>query len=187
MSGRLFIISAPSGAGKTTIVKRVCKELPSLILGISCTTRPPRSSEIEGADYYFLTEQAFEEMVLKEAFLEHTRHFGYSYGTLKKEVHSRMEEGKSIILVIDTEGALFIKKQIPSAVLIFIDVPSMEELELRLHQRSTEDPLLIQKRLSKAKDELAVQHHYDYRIVNENINDAVEKLKSIIIAENNKI
>ena len=187
MSGKLFVISAPSGAGKTTIVKKVRKQMKNVELSISCTTRPPREGERDGIDYHFLTDELFNQKVVESAFIEHTRHFGYSYGTLKATVELALKVGKSLILIIDTEGALQIRRIMPEAVLIFIDVPCIEDLEKRLAHRSTEDPILIQTRLSKAQDELAAQHHYDYRIVNAEVKYSVEILKSIIIAENHRI
>lgn len=183
MKGRLIIVSAPAGAGKTTLVQMLKKEFPSRVTqSISCTTRHPRKGEIDGRDYVFLTEEAFEERVKRGEFLEHATVFGDRYGTLKGMVSGAQESGIDVVLVIDTQGALELKKKV-EAVFIFIAPPSMEVLEERLKSRKTESPEALKKRLKWAKHEMDQAKHYDYTIVNDDLQEAYVALKSIVIAE----
>lgn len=184
MKGRLIIVSAPAGTGKTTLVQMLKEEFPDRVTqSISCTTRKPRKGEIDGRDYVFLTEGAFEERVKREEFLEHAVVFGDHYGTLKGMVKGAQDKGKDVILVIDTQGALALRKKV-EAIFIFIAPPSMEVLEERLRNRKTESPETLKKRLKWAQHEMDQAKHYDYTIINDDLEEAFEALKSIIIAEN---
>ncbi|MDJ0652062.1 MAG: guanylate kinase [Simkaniaceae bacterium] len=183
MTRRLFIISAPAGAGKTTLVRMLKDAFPNQVTQtISCTTRKPRKGEIDGRDYLFLTKNAFKERVKRGDFLEHATVFGDQYGTLKERVTSQQTKGKSVILVIDTQGALELKKK-TKATFIFIVPPSMEILEERLKTRKTESPETLKKRLKWAKHEMEQAKFYDYTIVNDDLEIAYKALKKIVIAE----
>lgn len=182
-NGLLVIVSAPAGTGKTTLVQMLKEEFPDRVTqSISCTTRKPRSGEIDGKDYVFLTEEAFEERIKQGEFLEHATVFGDRYGTLKELVKSQQETGKHVILVIDTQGALELKKKV-EALYIFIAPPSMEVLEQRLRNRKTESEETLKKRLSWARREMEQAKAYDYTIVNDDLETAYTALKSILIAK----
>lgn len=182
--GELVIVSAPAGTGKTTLVQMLKKEFPNeVIQSISCTTRKPRPGEVDGRDYVFLTETAFEERVKKGEFLEHATVFGHKYGTLKDAVEAQRSDGQHVILVIDTQGAMELKKK-TEALYIFIAPPSIETLEERLKNRKTESPETLKKRLKWAQFEMDQAKHYDYTIVNDDLETAYEALKNIIINRN---
>lgn len=186
MTGQLFIISAPAGAGKTTLVHMLKSAYPNRITqSISCTTRKPRKGEIDGKDYVFLTKEAFEERINRGDFLEYVTLFGDHYGTLKEMVTREQKNGKDVILVIDTQGALKLKKKV-KATFIFIAPPSMEILEERLRNRKTESSETLKKRLKWAKYEMEQTKLYDYTIVNDDLETAYEALKSIVIAEKHR-
>lgn len=182
--GLLFIVSAPSGTGKSTLVDRLVKEFPQAVVrSRSSTTREPRGSEQNGVDYDFLTREAFEKQT---DFLERVEIYGHLYGTRRSVVERLLNEGKHVILVIDTQGALKLKKEV-EATYIFISPPSFEELERRLKGRHTEDPEAVQKRLEWSKREMQMVSFYDYNIVNDELESAYQIFKSILIAEEHKI
>jgi guanylate kinase len=183
--GLLFIVSAPSGAGKTTLIERLCQEVPLCARSITCTTRPKRPHETEGKDYNFLSPQEFEKKRGEGAFLESAEVFGHSYGTLKSDVDRLRQEGKHLFLVIDTQGALFLKDRV-DAVYIFIQPPSMEELKQRLLKRKSEAEADIELRLSFARAEIEKSRYYDYQVINDDLEIASAVLKSIVIAEEHK-
>lgn len=184
--GLVFVISAPAGTGKTTLARMLCKEFDGMIHeSVSCTTRAKRLNEQDGVDYYFLSPQEFEKNVRDGAFLEHSLVFDQYYGTLKSEIEKKTANGKHVILVIDTQGAMKIQKQI-EAIFIFIAPPSLDELERRLRLRQTETEESIRKRLSWAEKEVLMADQYDYFIVNEDLQLAYQVLKSIVIAEEHK-
>jgi len=184
--GLVFIISAPSGAGKTTLVRRVMEELPGLRFSVSYTTRPPRASEKEGVDYHFVSRDVFQEMVKNEKFLEWAEVLGHYYGTARVDVNSLESEGMDLILDIDTQGAKKAKEKLASAILIFILPPSIDALQERLLGRGLDSAETIQFRLAHAKTDIEEAHWYDHIIVNERIEEAVEKLKTIIISKRNQ-
>lgn len=180
--GTLFIISAPAGTGKTTLVQRLTQEVPHIVRNISYTTRAPRGNEVNGQDYHFVSHQEFHKMVQKEAFLEYEEVFSHFYGTAKKTVESLLEKGLDTILVIDTKGALKIKPHIKN-VSIFLTPPSIDQLEERLRNRNTETEQAITERLAKAHEELEAMKQYDYHLVNEDLETTYQSLKAIFVAE----
>ncbi|MGR3912024.1 MAG: guanylate kinase [Candidatus Rhabdochlamydia sp.] len=186
-SGILFVVSAPAGAGKTTLVNMLTQELTRTVRSVSSTTRAPRHNEQDGVDYHFLTQQVFTQQQEEGAFLESATVFGNSYGTSQESVDYHLNEGRHVILVIDTEGALTVKKKRPDAVLIFILPPSLEELKRRLLLRGTDSLESITKRVAAAQRELEMISHYDYHVPNGDLSAAYNILKSIVIAEENRI
>ncbi len=184
--GLSFIISAPAGTGKTTLVKMLTKEMPLVIASISFTTRAPREGEVPGIHYHFISEEAFKDKIKKGDFLEYVQLYGTYYGTSISWVEEKMEKGNHVILVIDTQGALQLKEKF-KAVSIFIRPPSMEELKSRLMARQTETMEVIQERLYWARKELLLIPEYDYEIVNDDLAVAYQTLRSILIAECHRV
>ena len=180
---KLFIVSAPSGCGKTTIVNKVLQSLRGVARSVSVTTRPPRGREKIKRDYDFVSEVSFKNKAKKGDFLEWAKNFGYYYGTPKKAVYDKLKKGKDLILTIDVKGALQVRKKISDCVMIFIAPPSLEELLRRLRRRATDKSKEISKRLRIAKKEISFSRKYNYIIINDKLEDAVRKLKSIIITE----
>jgi guanylate kinase len=185
--GFVFVLSAPAGTGKTTLVRMLSQEFPCIVESISCTTRPVRLGEENGKDYHFLTKEEFETMIRHGDFLEYAEVFGYYYGTSRSFVIKQQEMGKHVFLVIDTQGAMKLRKVDFPAIFIFLSPPSLEELKERLIKRQTESMEAIEKRLSWAKDEMEKVVHYDYHIVNDNLNQAYAILRSIVIAEEHQV
>jgi len=183
--GQLVVLSGPAGSGKTTLVKKLLEEFPCVEKSISYTTRSIRDGEVEGKDYHFITEDEFQEKIGCDEFLEHVYLFGHFYGTCKKDINNRLSQGKHVILVIDTQGAinLFEKEQTIS---IFISPPSLEELHRRLCLRKTENEEKILERLEQAQEELARAVLYDYKIINDDFTVAYDVLKAILIAEEHR-
>lgn len=184
--GKLFIISGPSGAGKGTICDELIKH-EDIILSVSMTTRPPREGEIDGIHYYFVCEEEFLTKKIDGGFLETAETFGNYYGTPKKQVLERLNEGKNVLLEIDTKGALQIKEIYPESILIFILPPSLKELKERISRRGTETQAQILKRLAEVSIELNRLKEYDYYVINDDLNEAVKSTLAIISAENSKI
>jgi len=181
--GLVFVISAPSGAGKTTLVRGVMEQLPDLRFSVSYTTRSPRANEREGEDYYFVSPSVFQKMVERGEFLEWAEVLGNRYGTALVSVNHLASKGMDLILDIDTQGAKKVKEKVEQTVLIYILPPSLEALRDRLVKRGLDSPEMIQLRLTSARRDIEEAHWYQYLIVNERIEDAIEKLKAIIIAE----
>ncbi len=184
--GSLFVISAPSGTGKTTICERLLKALPNLKMSISHTTRTPRQDEKHGVHYFFVTKEQFEKMIKNDEFVEWAEVYGNLYGTSKKMINDLINAGVDILLDIDTQGAKNIKRLYPDSVLIFILPPSLESLEKRLKNRH-ENSETIKERLSKAANEIAHYEFYDYIVVNDNLEKAVNEILCIINAERLKV
>jgi len=182
MSGLLVVISGPSGAGKGTIVKQLIQE-DTYALSISATTRQPRIGEAHGREYFFTTREDFEKLRDDDNLLEHTIYLGHYYGTPFKYVKEQIANSNVVILEIEVDGALQVKEKFPDAVLIFITPPSLEELEHRLVERGTEDAATIKSRLEKAKMEMQLTDRYDYIVVNDIVDLAVEKINAIVTAE----
>lgn len=178
--GNLFVLSGPSGAGKGTLVKRVLQRIPDAWVSVSATTRQPRPGEFDGKDYFFLDQPRFDELVLQDGFLEWAHVHGNSYGTLRSRVQERMDEGAQVILEIDVQGAFQVKKAMPEAHLIFIEPPSLEELERRLRGRGTETEEVICKRMKTAEVELAQKMEYDVQVINDELERATDELVSYI-------
>lgn len=180
MDKKLFVISGCSGVGKGTIIKEFMnRNKANFMLSVSCTTRKPRVGEIDGVNYFFLTKEEFEKNISEDKFLEYAQFAGNYYGTKKKYIKQKFEEGYNIILEIETQGALQVKQKMPEAVLIFIAPPSFEELEKRLRGRNTEDEETIQKRLHEVKVELQRSKSYDYTVLNDSVERAVSEIEKI--------
>jgi guanylate kinase len=184
--GVLFVISAPSGTGKTTIIHSLLKEIPELLYSISATTRKKRGGEVDEKDYFFLDESNFLKKIEENAFAEWQKVYDYYYGTYKSFLDENLNSGKSIILDLDVKGALSLKASYPEAVLIFLEPPDIEELVRRLKNRKTESEHEFNKRIERAKMELSHKDKFDYFVVNNKLNIAIEKLKSIIVKLINK-
>jgi len=180
MSGSLFIIAAPSGTGKTTLVRKICEQTPNLMVSISHTTRPKRSGEIDGEDYHFIDEATFAEMVAQEKFLEHASVFDYNYGTSKQWVEEKLKQDIDVILEIDWQGAQDIRKLIPESVSIFILPPSYLALEERLNSRGDDDEETIQQRMQGALNELSHYKEFNYSVVNDELESTLGELRTII-------
>lgn len=178
--GKLFVISGSSGVGKGTVIKEFLKKHPEFKLSVSCTTRKPREGEIDGTNYFFLTKEEFQTCIKNNEFLEWAEFSGNMYGTKGEYVLSKLNEGKNLILEIDTKGALNVKRIMPEANLIFILPPSFEELEARLRGRHTETEEAIQKRLESTKLEMENSKKFDYQVINDNIENAVANLEKIM-------
>jgi guanylate kinase len=180
--GILFVISAPSGAGKTTIVREVISQLPGVNLSVSCTTRDPRPEEQEGIDYFFITRDEFSTMEQEGKFIEWAQVHGDLYGTPRANVE-KLQHGEDLVLEIDTQGARKIREEFHDGVLIFILPPSLEVLGERLRGRGGDSEEAMQARLQNAQKELDQMGWYDYIVVNTEIEEATRELASIIIAE----
>ncbi len=178
--GKIIVIAAPSGTGKTTIIKAVLKLMPEIVYSISATTREKRYNEIDGKDYFFIDEETFKQKIENHQFVEWEKVYDYYYGTPKFFVEKIIWEGKSILLEVDVKGALAIKNVYPEANLIYILPPSLEELEKRLRERKTESETDFQKRIERAKMELSLKDKFDYFIVNNNLNTAILEAKEVI-------
>lgn len=181
--GILFIISAPSGAGKTSLVKALVARDPKLSLSISCTTRPPRVGEQDGVHYHFIDRVRFEQCIGDGDFLEHAEVFGNRYGTREADVRDALATGRDLILEIDWQGARQVRERFDSAVGIFILPPSIAELENRLRVRGQDSPAVVADRMSKSRDEISHWAEYDYVLVNSNLHDCERALRAIIKAE----
>jgi len=183
LKGALFVVTAPSGAGKTTILDAVLEQTDNLEYSISATTRPPRPGEVDGQDYFFLSREDFENKEKEGNFLESARVYDYYYGTPLDYIESELKKGCDIILDIDVQGALSIKSQNYPAVYIYILPPSLQVLRRRLEGRKTDSPEVIEKRLAEAKKEMSYLEKYDYSVINDELDVAIEDIKSIIRAE----
>jgi guanylate kinase len=182
--GLMLILSSPSGAGKTTISKRLLDMEQGISMSVSTTTRPMRKGEIEGKDYYFVSHDKFQDMVKKGEFLEHAHVFGNNYGTPSKPVADKLSSGSDVLFDIDWQGTIQLKEKCkPDVVSIFILPPSMKELESRLRVRAQDDEKVIKERMDKASHEISHWGIYDYVLVNDDIDEAVTKVVHILRAE----
>lgn len=177
---RLFVISGPSGAGKGTLLAELRKQRPDLGLTVSATTRSPRPGEVDGTSYYFLSDEEFRRRIAAGEFVEWAEVHGHLYGTLVSEVKRLLAKGHSLVLEIDVQGALNVRKVYPDAVLIFIEPPSLQVLEERLRGRGTEDEASIELRLKNARHEMELADQYDARIVNDTVDRAAQELGSVM-------
>jgi len=181
--GTLVVVSAPSGAGKTTLCREVRLCLPDLAYSVSYTTRPPRPGEVDGTDFHFVTEPAFEALRTAGALAEWAQVHGNLYGTHAGTLERALAEGRDILLDIDTQGARQLRARYPTAVLVFIIAPSMAELEQRLRERRSDPEREIRRRLDRAREEVPLWREYDYLIVNRDVKEATEHLAAVIQAE----
>jgi len=180
MLGVLYIISAPSGAGKTTLVKSVTDTMKGVEISVSYTTRPPRQGEREGVNYHFVDQHRFDEMLGRDAFLEHADVYGYCYGTSREYVLERLRQGIDVILEIDWQGAQQVRKTLPGCVTVFILPPSRDTLAQRLRNRGQDAEEVIQRRLREAVNEISHYPEYDYLIVNDDFQRAAADLSAIL-------
>lgn len=185
--GLLIVISGPSGVGKGTVRKALFQRKGhNLDFSISMTTRSPRGEEVEGKDYYFVTKEQFQAEIKKGNLLEHAKFVNNYYGTPKDKVMEKLEEGKEVVLEIEVQGAMQVKAKMPDAVFIFIAPPSYKALEARLVNRGTETSDVILERLNKTRNEIMFASSYDYIVVNDEVENAVDKIIAIIRAEHAK-
>ena len=181
--GMLLIISGPSGTGKGTLIKRLMAADPSICFSCSATTRAPRPDEMEGVHYYFMDEDTYAKLVSEDAFLEHATVHGNQYGTLKAEVNRRLDEGKNVLLDIDPQGAINVMGKVEDYVSVFILPPSFSTLRVRLYTRNTDDPVEIKRRLHNSRSEIKTVDHYQYAVVNDDLDLALVQLQNIVNAE----
>ena len=181
--GTLVVVSAPSGAGKTTLCHEVRTLVPDLYYSVSYTTRGPRLGETNGTDFYFITDGAFTAMRARDEFAEWAEVHGHLYGTPAKALEGALGRGLDVLLDIDTHGARQLRQRYPEAVSVFVMAPSMAELEARLRERNSDSPGDIARRLSRAREEIAAWRQYDYLIINRDVKDAVDQLATVIQAE----
>ena len=184
--GKTFIISGPSGVGKSTVLSALLKKRSDVYFSVSATTRQPRPGEENGVHYHFLDVDTFREWIGKDEFLEYAEYVGNFYGTPKKYVDAAMNQGKDVILDIEVQGAIQVTSKRPDTVRIFIAPPSWAELERRLTERGTDSQDKIQKRLLRAKVEFQTAHTYDYFVINDTVENAVNELDAIMTAEHCK-
>jgi guanylate kinase len=178
--GNLFVLSSPSGGGKTTVIHTLKKRNPELAYSVSATTRRPRQGERHGIDYLFLDKEAFEEKIREDAFIEWACVHGDYYGTIREKVDELLEKSRGVLLDIDIQGGLNLKKSRPDTVLIFLLPPSIKELEKRLLKRATEEEPVRRRRLRVAKEEMKAAEHYDYQVINNDLGKTVREVETII-------
>lgn len=181
--GLLVVLSGPSGSGKGTVLKQAMRSNPNIEVSVSVTTRAPREGEIDGVNYYFLTPEAFQNLLAEDGLLEWAEFCGNFYGTPREKIEQRLNEGKDVVLEIEVQGAMKVRAAFPDAVLVFNLPPSFEELKNRLTGRQTEPPEVVEKRLNTAVWELSQAENYDYVIVNDNVEDAANAFLSILSSE----
>ncbi len=180
--GNLIVVSAPSGAGKTTIVKAILAKHPSMLFSVSATTRPKRDIEVDGKDYFFLERTDFEKRIAAGKLVEWEEIYGNLYGTLKSEVDKALASGKTMLFDIDVKGGLSIKRLYPlDSVIIFIKPPSIEILRERLRNRKTEDDATFKRRMDRVAMELGMAHQFDFQVVNDNLEQAIAEVDTLVI------
>ena len=180
MSGTLYIVAAPSGAGKSSLVNALLERERDIVLSISHTTRPPRPGDVDGGHYHFVNRGVFERLIAADAFLEHAEVFGNLYGTSRRAVEPLLKQGRDVLLEIDWQGARQVREVMPDCVSIFILPPSREELERRLRTRAADSAITIARRLAESRDEIAHVADFDYVVVNDQFADALGDLRSIV-------
>lgn len=182
--GKIIVVSAPSGAGKTSIIKSILSNHKNIVFSISATTRPKRDGEIDGVDYFFLTKGEFEKKIENNEFVEYEKFFDNYYGTLKSFIEDTINQNKSVLLEIDVNGAQKVKSLYPDAVSIFIEPPSRDAVIERLKLRNTESDEKIQKRIERFDYEMSFKDKYDYIILNDNLDLAIQNFENILKKEN---
>lgn len=185
--GLLVVLSGPSGSGKGTVLKQAMRSNPNIEVSVSVTTRAPRAGEIDGVNYYFLTPEAFQNLLAEDGLLEWAEFCGNFYGTPREKIEQRLNEGKDVVLEIEVQGAMKVRAAFPDAVLIFNLPPSLEELKNRLTGRKTEPPEVVEKRLNTAVWEISQAENYGYVIVNDDVENAVGAFLSILESEKCKL
>ena len=185
--GLLIVVSGASGTGKGTVCKKILTDLPEVAYSISATTRTPRPGEVDGREYYFLSVDEFKAWIADGKFLEHARVYGNFYGTPLNKIEERLNRGEDILLEIDVQGALNVKRKCPEGIYIFLLPPSLEELKRRIEGRGTESPESLSRRLKNAVAEIKIGLEYDYVVVNDSVDKAVAEIKSILTAERLKV
>lgn len=181
--GLLIVLSGPSGVGKGTVCAALRHKMPELVYSVSATTRQPRQGEVEGVNYFFKTKAEFQEMIACDALLEYAEYVGNYYGTPRDFVERTIAEGKDVILEIEVQGALKVKDKFAGGVFIFLLPPSLDELKQRITGRGTETQSVIDHRLSVATQEMGLLRHYDYAVVNDDIDAACNRIQAIVTAE----
>lgn len=187
MTAQLFILSAPSGAGKTSMVRETCSRVDNLTVSVSHTTRPKRPKDTDGVDYHFVDEPAFHEMIAGAEFLEHAKVFDNYYGTSHKSVEDMLKTGTDVLLEIDWQGADQVRRLIPEACSIFIVPPTREALESRLRGRASDSDAVIERRIADAVSDMRHFSNYDYLIINDDFEQAVTELGAIVISKRLKV
>lgn len=183
MSGKLIVISGPSGVGKSTVVSGVIAQCDTLQFSVSATTRPMRPGEVDGKNYYFVDHATFQAMIREEKLLEYAQYVGNYYGTPEAPLNEALAQGKDVLLDIEVQGALRVKARRPDAVLIFMLAPSFADIEKRLYGRGDTAPALVEERLNRARWEYTQAPNYDYLVVNDNVDKAVSEILAILTAE----
>jgi len=178
--GNLLIISAPSGSGKTSLAERVLNDIHRIQFSVSYTTRLPRTGEKNGVDYFFVSVSEFEKMIQEDEFLEYAHVYGNYYGTSRVFIEEQLDAGNDVLLDIDVQGALKVKRQMPESIMVFVFPPSFKELSERLRKRGLDDEEVIRNRLKIARDEITHFRQYDYLIVNRDLDESVLELGSIV-------
>lgn len=181
--GLLIVVSGASGTGKGTVCKKILDAMPKVAYSISATTRAPRSGEVDGKEYYFLSRENFQAWIEDGKFLEYAEVYGNFYGTPLNKIQERINRGEDILLEIDVQGALNVKSKCPDGIYIFLLPPSLAELKRRIEGRGTETPESLQRRLANAAAEIQIGLEYDYVVVNDSVDNAAAQIKSIIVAE----
>lgn len=181
--GMLLVISGPSGTGKGTLIKLLMEQDPTLVFSVSATTRAPREGEIDGVHYHFVSDEQYDQLVAEDAFVEYANVHGKRYGTLRSEVYGRLEKGENVVLDIDVQGALNVIANEKEKVSIFLLPPSLKELRRRLTDRGTETPEQVEIRMNNAIWEMTQKDHYEYKVINDDMNECLRVLQAIIEAE----
>ena len=185
--GLLILVSGASGTGKGTVCKKLLSEMPEMYYSISATTRQPREGETDGVEYFFISVEDFKQKISEGKFLEYAEVYGNFYGTPLYKIEEHLNNGENVLLEIDTQGALKVMEKIPDGVYIFLLPPSLEELYSRIKNRGTESEEDLKRRFNSAKQEIEVGKKYQYAVINDLVDSAVEKIKSIILAESLKV
>ena len=181
--GKLFVFSGTSGSGKTTIAEALLKQLPMFQRVVTCTTRAPREGEKDGMDYHFISREKFDDYVRRDMLLEHAEVYGNYYGSLKREAEAILASGKSVLLVIDVQGAMTIKKKFPEAILVFIKAPSLEVAKQRLLKRAKDAPSVVEERMLTAQLEMRFEPEFNYSVINDGLGVAIADARRIVSRE----